>query len=335
MRERKPRCRDHAERDAAARCAACRRFLCDECFRFTIDAEPACARCAYERSTRRARRLSLAVVFLGLSAALGTWATLRFGLWHDEPFAVIVGALAALGIAGVTAWTGLREAPPSVSPRERAEEATVTTVTIAEGPLRDGPYRAPPARAVVRRVVHAVSPRLSARTTALVMLGAFVLAALLVPGALRLPRWIEAELVLAAWWAIVGTTLTTLLYRGYRLEDDYAHFVTPRPRRSSGSTSPDLGDLSGCGDAGEGCVGAVAAIVLVVVLFGLSWLIVELVLPVVFLLAYGLFLRAIARVANDRHGCEGALGRALVRGWAWASLYVAPLALLVWVAHRA
>lgn len=332
MRERKPRCRDHLERDAVTRCGACRRALCDACFRFTIDAAPACARCAYEASTRRARRLSLAVVFLGSSAALGTWATLRFGLWDDDPIAVIVGALAAIGVAGVTAWTGLREAAPSVSPRERDEEATVT---IVEGPVRDGPYRAPPARAVARRVVHAVSPRLSARTTALVMLGAFVLAALLVPGALRLPRWIEAELVLAAWWAIVGTTLATLLYRGYRLEDDYAHFVSPRPRRSSKSRLPDLGDLSGCGDAGEGCVGAAVAIVLVITLFGLSWLVVELVLPVVFLLAYGLFLRAIARVANDRHGCEGALGRALVRGWAWASLYVAPLALLVWVAHRA
>ena len=332
MVERAPRCRAHADRAAVARCASCRAQLCGECFRFTIDARPSCASCAYEASTRRSRRLSLAAVSLGLSAGLGTWAYSRFELWN-EPAAVIAAILTALVIAGVVAWTGLRESPPDVSLHE-ADEPVRTVLDTA--PAGAGPYRA-----AARRVVQAISPRLSARTTGLVMLGAFALAALLVPGALHQPRWIEAELVLLAWWAIVAGTLSTLLYRGFRLKDDYAHFVPWAPKRarakkSAGGSSPfDLGDLSGCGDAGEGCIGAVLAIVIVFVALGVAWLVVELVLPVAFLLAYSLFLRAIARVANDEHGCEGSPSRALLWGLAWASLYVGPLALLVWLAHRA
>jgi hypothetical protein len=75
--------------------------------------------------------------------------------------------------------------------------------------------------------------------------------------------------------------------------------------------------------------------VLVVAALGLAWLVVELVLPVTFLLAYGLLLAAIARVANDRHGCEGSVGRALFWGFGWASVYLGPLALLVALVHQA
>ena len=61
--------------------------------------------------------------------------------------------------------------------------------------------------------------------------------------------------------------------------------------------------------------------------------VVELALPLVFFLMYGLFMRAIGRVANDRHGCEGALARSAGWGLGWATLYVAPIAALTWALH--
>lgn len=266
------------------------------------------------------------MVFLGLGTGLGAWLAARFGL-EDALWVFVLGALAMLAIAGGIAWTGLAHASSRVVLRE-AEDAPVVLEEVPGG----AGYRA-----AARRVVQAVSPRVSARTTGLVVLAAFVLAALLVPSALRQPRWVEVELVLLAWWVIVGTTLTTLLYRGYRMKDDYAHFVPWRASSGGvgGGGLPDLPDLSGCGDAGEGCAGVLVALALLALALGVAWLVVELVLPVAFLLAYGLFLGAIARVANDRHGCEGALGKALAWGLGWASLYVAPLALLVWLVHRA
>ena len=42
----------------------------------------------------------------------------------------------------------------------------------------------------------------------------------------------------------------------------------------------------------------------------------------------------LARVANDRHGCEGDVPRALAWGGLWAAVYTAPTAGVVWVLHR-
>jgi hypothetical protein len=42
----------------------------------------------------------------------------------------------------------------------------------------------------------------------------------------------------------------------------------------------------------------------------------------------------LARVANDRHGCEGDVPRALAWGGLWAAVYTAPIAGVVWVLHR-
>jgi hypothetical protein len=41
----------------------------------------------------------------------------------------------------------------------------------------------------------------------------------------------------------------------------------------------------------------------------------------------------LARVANDFHGCTGNLLRSLRWGAVWATLYTAPLALLVLAGH--
>ena len=45
-----------------------------------------------------------------------------------------------------------------------------------------------------------------------------------------------------------------------------------------------------------------------------AWWLVELAFPAVFFLLYLLVIKAIARIANDRHGYEGDIGRSIVWG---------------------
>jgi hypothetical protein len=81
------------------------------------------------------------------------------------------------------------------------------------------------------------------------------------------------------------------------------------------------------GWAPEGC--------LVIVVAGsaaiAAWVLVELLVPILLFAVYYLLVKAIARIANDRHGCEDKPVRALVWGTAWATLYIAPLVVLTWI----
>ena len=326
-----PPCRNHPRRDAVVRCAGCSRTLCDECYRFRVDAQPMCARCAYEHSTRATRRVSLAVSFLFITGAAGLFAERRFGVWETSPFEVVVGVVAALGIAAAVALSG-RGARVVVEHRDPDEP-------IAEPmPERAGSIY----RASARQVLMAAAPRVSARATALVMLAAFAGSAVMLPASMRLPRWIETELVLSLWWIIVVAALTTLLYRGFRLRDDYVYF-TPwsRPPAVKGDDpAPAKGGcggwadgLGGCGADGEGLLAMLALAIVLGLALGAAWVLVELALPLVFFLMYWLFMRAIGRVANDRHGCEGSLARSLGWGLGWATVYVAPIAAVTWALH--
>jgi len=54
-----------------------------------------------------------------------------------------------------------------------------------------------------------------------------------------------------------------------------------------------------------------------------------------FFVMYGLFMRAIGRVANDRHDCQGELARAIGWGALWATVYMVPLALFTLALHVA
>lgn len=65
----------------------------------------------------------------------------------------------------------------------------------------------------------------------------------------------------------------------------------------------------------------------------LGWLIVELVVPVVVVWCYVLLLAALRRASRDRHDCAGHLGRALVWGIVWATVYTLPLALIAVLVH--
>lgn len=185
-------------------------------------------------------------------------------------------------------------------------------------------------------------PAVSGKASVAVLVVCFALTAVLIPTALKLPRWVEFELVLAAWWLVWAGSLSLLLYRGARLADDFAQPGSQPSSRPSGPAWFALGDLGwGASLGGDSLVGAILGIVLEIVLaIAISivvmffvWLVMEFAIPV---LAFGLYFVVrgmLAHVVNDRHRCRGRLVRAVAWGATWATAYTAPLAALVWTVH--
>ncbi len=326
-------CRDHPQVAALARCATCDRLLCDECYRFRLDERPACARCAYESATRTQRRVSFASAFVCITWGGALWATRRWDLWDEHAVELTLFGVASLFVAGIIVRTARGAHQPTLENRDRDEHAP---------PELD--HRGNVFRANARRVLLAASPKVSGRATAMVLIASLAAAATLLPASMKLPRWVEVEAVLAAWWVIVTATLVVLLYRGFRLRDDWVYLSPwnrPAAEPSADAKPPSRAWRLADGCSFDGCSGidgegfAVVLLILGALSAGLvaSWVFVELLMPVAFLLMYWLFMRAIGRVANDRHGCEGRGLAALGWGSLWATLYVAPIALLTWVFH--
>ena len=327
------RCSAHQALAANARCGACNRGLCNDCFRFRLGGRAACAPCAFEASTRPARRLSLGASFLCFATVGGFWLDRRQDLLVQDRTWLFFGAMLVLIVAVAVACSG-RGATAEVERRE-PEEDQIGDLDLAGS---NQPYRAH-----VRRAILAASPKVSGSAAALVVLASFAVSAVLLPAAVHLPRWIEAELVLALWWAIVAGTLASLLHTGFRLRDDYLYYAPwqrhappspadgPRASPKSGWGIDGVGVLVGL--EGEGCVAVVVLGLVLVVAFGAAWVFVELVMPVAFFVMYWLFMRAIRHVARDHRGCQGDLAKSV--GWAvvWATVYVAPVGVVTWIAH--
>lgn len=310
--------------------------MCDECFRFLELGHALCVRCAYELRTRAQRRISLSVFVALVSVSTALWGSVqvRFDI---EPWLFWLGAALALLLSAHLARTGFQSLQADrVEPRARR----------AAPPANEVPNTRQRRAALARRLVQAASPKVSGRATALVVLLALLGASLTFPLALHLPRWLEIEAVLAATWCILFLTISVLLFRGFRLHDDmyfYApSFELQRQRRGRLRESldgcdivdPGCVDVGGC-DEGVAVVIAILAVMAVLVLATLlSWLVVEAILPLAFLTFYVVLMAALKRAARDRHDCRDHLPRALGWGMAWASAYVAPLAVLVYALHR-
>jgi hypothetical protein len=169
-----------------------------------------------------------------------------------------------------------------------------------------------------------------------------LLTAVLIPMALRLPRWLEFEIVLGVWWVVWFGVLTTFLYQGLRVADDHA---LPQPRSwFSGWFAPDRGKTgkrsastgSWWGDFLSGWfIGdeLIFLLIAAVVLVGGIWLAFEVAIPVLLFLLYFIARGMLAGVANDRHRCRGNLGRSVAWGFLWATAYTLPLAAAVWFVH--
>ncbi len=241
---------------------------------------PACVPCAYVASSHRSRRLALAFAFLTLAAGSAPLVALRWQLWPDFKISLGVFALVVLLVFAFLLHSASEPSRP-VQPQGEHEAAD-------DGHAMDGAEH--PLRGRGRRVVSALSPKLSGTTAAVVAGLAFALTAVLLPHALAPPRWLEIEAILAAWWALSTLAFAALLHRGFHLVDDWVYFAPwNRPREGKGSAS-------GCGDGcsgadfpggdGEGCLIAVVIAVLALLLFGAAWLLVEIAGPLLFLPIY-------------------------------------------------
>jgi hypothetical protein len=131
--------------------------------------------------------------------------------------------------------------------------------------------------------------------------------------------------------------LAWLLHAGRPLTDDHA-LRPPRPRRLLDWLEHTALDGSGFEASAEGCAETVVLglfmLAVLILLVLAAWFLVELVVPALALALYVVIRGMLAHVANDRHGCEGSLLRAIGWGGLWATLYTAPVALLAWILHR-
>jgi hypothetical protein len=189
-----------------------------------------------------------------------------------------------------------------------------------------------------RKLVRAVRiPWLSGKASAAVLIACFLFTALLVPLILRKNLWIDAEIVVGSWWLIWIIALTGILYQGHRVTDDHA---MGQPRSwglrkffsgwgSASWTSWDIADAGAATLDAEACAIGCLIIAALPLLIGLIWVLIEVAIPGILFIAYLMVRGQLAHVVNDQHGCEGRLLRSFAWRTLWATIYTAPLALLV------
>ena len=307
-------------------CTSCNRWLCDDCWRRTVDGAPWCELCIHYL-TSVGGNVALAVGFFLTSTAFAVFAWNREAA-HSTDRAWFFWIVFALLVCGVSLYLGTRRARHL--PVRVAMRASANATGESRPPKRRGAV-------ALRRASRVVASPVSGFWTSVVLIVTMSAVLVAVPRALRLPRWIEAESVVFAWWLLWSATLTTLLYRGWRLAHD--HVLAPprapwsedaQPRDRSGpaaNTACSVFDVFTCGEAGF-------AVALLGAILALVWLVVELIVPALFFVAYLLTRTSLARVANDQHQCERHLGRALGWGMFWASAYAVPLAMAIAIAHH-
>ncbi len=185
------------------------------------------------------------------------------------------------------------------------------------------------------------SRRLSGRNVAIWVVICLAMTALLIPMVLKLPTWIEVEIVLGTWWLIWCVVLIRILFMGMRVSDDhklgqptnwFASWFSSNQSQNHSSSSSGF-EFSG-GD-GEGCLVFLGILLALAVLVIGLWVLIEIAIPVIAFLLYIIVRSMLAIVANDRHRCRGSMLRAALWGVIWATLYTLPLAGAVWLVHRA
>jgi hypothetical protein len=192
-----------------------------------------------------------------------------------------------------------------------------------------------PRKPLARRLANRMRlPRLSGKAAAAWLVLFLLLPAVLIPAVVRLPVWVDVEIVLGVWWLVWFGVLARLLYTGQRVSDDHA---LQSPRSWFGSKE---GWLDGLGLGLdplleiEGCAIGCLIVVGLILLFGGLWFLIEIAIPLVWFLLYLMVRGMLAMVINDRHRCRGRLGRSVAWALVWASAYTAPLALAVWFIHH-
>jgi hypothetical protein len=173
-------------------------------------------------------------------------------------------------------------------------------------------------------------PVVSGKASALVLVACFALTGVLIPVALRLPAWVDAEAVLAVWWALWLGVLTGLLYAGRQVSDDH-RLAPPAGAMSPGGWwdwFPEFGFLGL-----EGCLLGLVVLLVVALLGVVAWFVAEFAVPLLTFVLYLAVRGMLAQAVNGRPACQGRLGRSLAVALGWATLYTAPVAGAVWLIH--
>lgn len=268
------------------------------------------------------RRIGLGFVFAALAFGLLAW------FLHATHDTLLLGVLAGLVFAGVAVAIA---SGALVIDTRRIVVAPTSAPVVA--PVPGHPYRG---------AVPVARPRtpLSGQRIALVLALSLLATACAVPLLLHRARWVEVESVLLAWWAIWAMIVGLVAYRGHEAADDYelaiafplagsgsgkGNTTAPRPRRRGWSL---LGDILSAANDGEAIIIAVVLVIALVLVFAGAWVLLEVVCPCLFFVAYAALLGALRR----SRGHTGSL-RAAGIGVAWATAYTAPLAAVVWLVH--
>jgi hypothetical protein len=328
-----PLCLRHRSSPVVAVCHVCGEGLCDACWTFVGDGKPICAQCVHVREWAAEKRWSRLVVFVIVLGGLSFWLSRHVS---DD---IRIGAWIAAGIIEIVAIfmtaSSITKAKSQAAKIERREIGSAIPV----GALSPAAH---PVRARLARIAFVPDQAISARTTAVIVGFCLLVSGVLLPVALRLPRWIEFEIVLAVWWALLAGLLAVLLLRGTRVREDHEFRVrwnlpeleSEKPQPTETTNWWHVVDLADPGCVGfDGCGGMLVGIVLAAVAFAAAWFVVELVFPAIFFLLYWLVVKAIARVANDHHDCEGSPFRAIEWGMLWATAYTLPIGAVVWCVH--
>jgi hypothetical protein len=191
-------------------------------------------------------------------------------------------------------------------------------------------------RRSIRRALYL--PHVSGRQSFLALLACMAITALLVPMVLKLPAWVEAELVVTLWWAIWCVALTLFLYSGWLVTHDFQKPSVASPNLSHQRDSYSRGWWDGyfwgsfpnIGGGGDDLAGCFLLILLIILMPFILLFLAETALLLAFVL-YLLIRGMLAQVVNSRLRCQGRLARSLAFGVLWATVYTAPLAGLVWI----
>lgn len=168
---------------------------------------------------------------------------------------------------------------------------------------------------------------MSGRTLVSVLLGCLLLPTFLFPFVLKLPRLVEFEIVVGAWWLVWSVVLTTLLYKGWHISDDISLAKMRAEQKRSWWDYLEFADLA------EGLPGLIVSIIVSVLAALLLPILVELVFPVFAWLAYSIVLKMLRTAAHDRHHCEKNLVRSARYGIMWASFYLLPVIAITLILH--
>jgi hypothetical protein len=168
---------------------------------------------------------------------------------------------------------------------------------------------------------------MSGKTLVSVLIGCLLLPTFLFPFVLKLPRLIEFEIVVGAWWLVWSSVLTTLLYKGWHIREDVSFSQLRSEQKRSWWEYLDFVELA------EGFPGLIISIIVSVLAALLLPILVEFVFPVFAWIAYSLVLKMLRTAAHDRHHCEKNLPRSAGYGIMWASFYLLPVIVITLALH--